>query len=496
MSFPLGPRRRGALWLFALLLTLLSAWLPAGAQPDPGAPPQAAHAAAPDSPTRTPPAGHRALTSDPSHGVQAEDESAGHGGQINQLLLALILILIGAKLGGELFERIGQPAVLGEILVGMLLGNLGQVGFHGLDFLRTNEAILALSELGVILLLFEVGLESNVQEMRRVGVSSLLVATLGVVAPGLLGWGAARLFLPQESVWTHVFIGATLCATSVGITARVLKDLGQLHRPESKIVLGAAVLDDVMGLVVLAVVQGLIRAAAGGGALAPFDIGLIVVKALAFLVGAIVIGGFLSPHLFRFASYLNVRHMLLVTSLGFCFLLARLASAIELAPIVGAFAAGLILDPVHYQDFRDRGEHSLEELIHPISGFLVPVFFVVTGTHVDLRAAANPGVLGFAAVLTVVAVLGKQLCALGVVERGLNRLAVGLGMIPRGEVGLIFANIGLSLQVLAADGTMRPVVSPSVFSAVVIVVMVTTLVTPPLLKWSMTSGKPTPGPAA
>lgn len=416
----------------------------------------------------------------PEHGGAAHGED--HTAAFNGLLVALLIILIGAKLGGELMERLGQPAVLGEILTGILLGNLALAGFHSLDYLRTNEPLIALSELGVILLLFEVGLESNIHEMRRVGLSSLVVATLGVVTPFALGWGVARFFLPTEGWQVHVFIGATLCATSVGITARVLKDLGQLQRPESRIVLGAAVIDDVMGLVILAVVGGLITASTGGAPLGFGGILLIVFKALGFLVGAIVLGGFLSPRLFRLASFLTVRHMLLVTSLGFCFLLARLAAEIGLAPIVGAFAAGLILDPVHYRDFTDQGEHKIEELIHPISGFLVPIFFVVTGMKVDLRALSDFSVLGFAAALTVVAILGKQACAAGVLEPGLNRMAVGIGMIPRGEVGLIFANIGLGLHVLAADGRAVPVVSPSTFSAVVIMVMVTTLVTPPLLK--------------
>lgn len=404
---------------------------------------------------------------------------------LSNLLVGLTVILVGAKLGGELFERIGQPAVLGEILVGILLGNLGLVGFHGLDFLRGSVPLLALSELGVIVLLFEVGLESNIAEMRRVGLSSLLVASLGVGAPMLLGCGVGWLLLPGQSPLVWLFLGATLCATSVGITARVLRDLGQVQRPEAKIVLGAAVIDDVLGLVVLAVVSGVITAAGQGGSLSLVEIGLIVLRAVGFLVGALVIGSFLSPRLFRLAGYLNVRHMLLVTSFGFCLMLAWLAAEIGLAPIVGAFAAGLILDPIHYQDFRDRGEHTVEELIHPIGGLLVPVFFVMTGMNVDLRAMGDLSVLGLAAALTAAAILGKQVCALGVLERGLDRLSVGLGMIPRGEVGLIFANVGRGL---ALGG--EPVISPGIFSAVVVMVIVTTLITPPLLKWSLSRRTP------
>ncbi|HTE19988.1 MAG TPA: cation:proton antiporter [Armatimonadota bacterium] len=469
-------RSRGLLLGILLGLFLAHLWAPASGQPPAPMPPptnQAPHAA---------PASGAAPAQALPTGAHA---STDHGTMVKDLLVGLLIILVGAKLGGALFERVGQPAVLGEILVGIFLGNLGLIRFGGLDFLRGNTALIALSELGVILLLFEVGLESNIHEMRRVGLSSFIVAVLGVVTPAALGWAVGRLFLPHENPLVHVFIGATLCATSVGITARVLRDLGQLQRPEARIVLGAAVLDDVMGLVVLAVVSGIIRAAAGGGALSVESILLIVVKAVAFLVGAIALGTFFSPRLFRMASFLNVQHMLLVTSLGLCFLLARIAAEIELAPIVGAFAAGLILDPVHYQDFQDRGEHTIEELIHPISGFLVPVFFVVTGMSVDLRALADPNILGFAGVLTLMAILGKQACSLGVTERGLDRLSVGIGMIPRGEVGLIFANIGLGLRIIEPDGQSRSVVSASTFSAVVFMVMVTTLITPPLLKWSL-----------
>lgn len=454
-------------------LLLVHAWLPVQAQ-DHATPAAPAVTAPTEAPT----------------GEHAEE--GGHGALINQLLIGLVLILVGAKLGGALFERAGQPAVLGEILFGILLGNLGLLGYQGLEFLRHNQAVVALSELGVIILLFEVGLESNIHEMRRVGASSLLVAVLGVVAPFGLGWATARWFLPHEPWQVHTFVGATLCATSVGITARVLRDLGQLQRPESRIVLGAAVIDDVMGLVILAVVSGLIKASSGGAPLSALGIGLIVFQSLGFLVGAILIGGFLSPRLFRAAGALRMQHMLLVTSLSLCFGLAWLAAQIGLAPIVGAFAAGLILDPVHYKD-SNLGEHTVEELVHPIAAFLIPVFFVVTGMSVDLSALGNVSVLGFAAVLTLVAIIGKQACYFGVIGQGLNRMAVGIGMIPRGEVGLIFANIGLSLHVMGEGGKMESVVSNSTFSAVVIMVMVTTLVTPPLLKWSL---QRTPAPAS
>jgi Kef-type K+ transport system membrane component KefB len=419
---------------------------------------------------------------EPSAG--ASESGAGDESPVSLVLVSLVVILLAAKFGGALMERFRQPAVLGELIFGVFLGNLSLVGFHGLDYLKSNEAIIILAEIGVIFLLFEVGLESNIKAMLEVGLSSFLVALVGVILPMLLGWGVGAWFLPQAGTLVHVFIGAMLCATSVGITARVLKDLGKTTAKESRIILGAAVIDDVMGLVILAAVSGVIKAAGRGGAsISVFDIGFIVLKAVAFLVVALWIGSRLSPRMFSLASKLNVHGMLLATSLCFCFLLSYLANRIELAPIVGALAAGLILDPVHYRDFHERGEHSIEELLRPISSFLVPVFFVLMGVRIDLRTFADSSILGFALILTVVAILGKQACALAVVERGLDRLSVGIGMIPRGEVGLIFASIGVSLTLQGS-----PVISSSTYSAVVIMVILTTLVTPPLLKISLARG--------
>jgi Kef-type K+ transport system membrane component KefB len=281
-----------------------------------------------------------------------------------------------------------------------------------------------------------------------------------------------------------VFIGATLCATSVGITARVLADLGKINTREARIILGAAVIDDVLALVVLAVVSGTIQAANTGGTLDALDAFVLVGKALAFLVGAVVVGGWLSPRLFRLATRLQIRGLLLALSLGFCFLLAWLADRIGLATIVGAFAAGLILDEVHFRELREREKHSLEELLHPIAGFLVPVFFVLMGAQVDVSSFGRGDVLGFAALLSVGAVIGKMICAAGVLERGLDRVSVAVGMVPRGEVGLIFAGIGAQLVL---NG--RPVIDPPVFAAVVVMVIVTTLVTPPALKVVLARGE-------
>lgn len=398
---------------------------------------------------------------------------------IPTLLLSLAVIIMAAKFGGHIAAKLGQPPVLGELLAGVVMGNLALVGFRGFEYLKTNEPVDMLARLGVILLLFQVGLEATVAQMMRVGLSSLLVATLGITGPFFLGWAVGAWLLPSESIYAHIFLGATLTATSVGITARVLKDLGRSQSDEARIILGAAVIDDVQGLVILAVVTGIMAAANSGIGMSYGGVALVLVKATVFLFGSLALGVYLSPRLFALASKLEASHVLLGVGLTWCFVLAWAANAIGLAPIVGAFAAGLILEDLHYRDFTARGERTLHDLIDPIASFLVPVFFVLMGIRTDLSVFAQPGVLGLAAALTAAAIVGKQLCAFGVLGKGLDRLSVGIGMIPRGEVGLIFANIGLTLVVMG-----QRVVDQSVFSAVVVMVITTTVITPPALKWS------------
>jgi Kef-type K+ transport system membrane component KefB len=396
-----------------------------------------------------------------------------------RVVIALAVVLAAAVLGGDLAVRLGQPAVLGELVAGVLLGNVGLFGPQGFAFIAHDPTVDILSRIGVLILLFQVGLEATVPGMLKVGGASLLVAVLGVVAPFGLGWLAGVWLLPNESEYIHAFLGATLCATSVGITARVLKDLGRSQSLEARIILGAAVIDDVLGLVILAVVTGVIAAAGAGTSVSVIAVGVIVVKAVGFLAAAIVVGRWFSPRLLGWASRLKSRGVLLVVALAFCFLLSWLAFLIGLAAIVGAFAAGLVIEGSHEAPFTERGEHRLEELVAPLGGFLVPVFFVLMGMRTDLRAFAAPGVLGLAAALTVAAIAGKQVCALGT-GKGVDRLSVGIGMIPRGEVGLIFANIGLGLTI----GGVR-VVSEAAYSALVVMVIVTTMITPPALAWSL-----------
>jgi Kef-type K+ transport system membrane component KefB len=396
------------------------------------------------------------------------------------LPVAIASILVAAKLGGDLAERMKQPAVLGELLFGVVLGNLELAGFGWFREAAGDVAVQGLASLGAILLLFEVGLESTVDDMRRVGGRASLVATLGVIAPWLLGFGVARLMLPDRGFEVGMFVGAALTATSVGITARVLRDLGRSQTREARIILGAAVIDDVLGLVILAAVTSLVRAADAGTALSVGSLGLILLKAIGFLAAALWLGQALVPRLFSGAARLRGQGVLLATALAFCFGLAWAASALGLAGIVGAYAAGLILDKVHYRTFTERGEHHVEELLKPLTQVLVPIFFVVMGMQVELRALAQPGIPALAALLIVAAVLGKQACAAGALGDRLDALSVGIGMIPRGEVGLIFASIGLTLTIGG-----RPVVDASLYAALVAMVLATTVMTPPLLAWSM-----------
>jgi Kef-type K+ transport system membrane component KefB len=404
----------------------------------------------------------------------------GHGRDaVPTVLLALALIIVCAKLAGELMERLGQPAVLGELVVGVLAGNAALLGGPDLSVLATGETLTVLAELGAVLLLFHVGLESTPKEMLAVGGRATLVAVAGVVAPMLLGFGVGRLARPDQPWMLHAFLGAMLAATSVGITARVLKDAGALRAPFARIILGAAVIDDVLGLVVLAVVSGIITAAASGAALSAAAVAAIVAKALVFLAGALVIGSLVSPRLFRGALALRSRGVVLSLSLALCFVLSYLALRAGLAPIVGAFAAGLVLEDVHFEGLRNRGEPPLHESLEPLIALLVPVFFVRMGMLVDLRSFASGSVIGFAALLTMAAILGKLACG-AVAPRGVSRLTLGLGMMPRGEVGLIFAGIGSQL-VLAG----RPVVDAGAYAAAVFMVVATTVLTPPLLLWSI-----------
>lgn len=406
------------------------------------------------------------------------------GGFDAQVLLAIGGLLVAAKVGGDLFGRIGMPPVLGELTAGIVVGNsLHLITTHtsyDASLVVSDPNLAFLGELGVILLLFQVGLESNLGQMAKVGIAAFVVAVVGVILPMGLGYGLHAMIVPDATWHTHLFIGAVLTATSVGITARVFKDLGKIDSPTGRVVLGAAVIDDVLGLIVLAVVSGVVASAGTGGSLDAVAVLVIIGKALGFLAVAIVAGHPVSKRLYRAASFLDVHGVLLATSLAFCLIVAWAAQAVGLAPIVGAFAAGLVLDEVVFHDHLAKGDRPLESQLEPVGQLLTPLFFVLTGARVDLSVLGDTSALGLAAALTVAAIVGKQACALVAFGPGVHRLSVGFGMIPRGEVGLIFAATGANL-LLAGE----PVISRSTYAAVVLMVMVTTLVTPPLLAWSL-----------
>jgi Kef-type K+ transport system membrane component KefB len=385
--------------------------------------------------------------------------------------LGLALVLVAAKLGGHVATRLGQPPVLGELLAGTLLGNAGVAFLHGLG---TDASIDMLARLGALVLLFEAGLESTVNEVVAVGPGAARVAVLGSVTTFFLGSCAGLALMRGRAA--AVFLGASLTATSVGITARVFKDLSKTRSEEARTILCAAILDDIIGLVVLAIVSAWLTSSAAPQT--PASWAWLVVKPLAFLLVAMVVGVRLTPRLFARTAALRTHGALLAIGLAFCFSLSWAADAIGLAPIVGAFAAGLVLEDSHSAQFVARGERSLIQLVEPVSSFLVPVFFVVMGARADMRALFQPAALLLAASLTAAAVLGKLGCGFGA-ARGVDRVVVGFGMMPRGEVSLIFASLGATLHVAGA-----PILDPTAYSALVATVIFTTVLTPVALRWA------------
>lgn len=409
------------------------------------------------------------------------------------IFLWLAIMLLAAKLS-SFIEKWGFPTVLGELIVGIILGSLGYLGFHDLEPIKTNGVINFLSQLGVVVLLFQIGLESNIQQMKKIGGKALAVAITGVVATFALVYITIPLLLPDASSLARLFLAGTFTSTSVGISARVFRDLGQLKSSAAQLVLGAAVMDDIIGLIILAVLSAMVTT----GSVNPIETGLIFGKAVGFLIASIIVGQIIAPYLTKGLSKVHTgtgMKLTLAISLGLIF--AYLAQEIDLAPIIGAFAAGLILDPVHFKHFAEgsviadikekcqdltevdrakieatlqhHAEHHVEEIIEPLSIFLVPLFFVLTGMNVDLATLAKPEILLTAFGFVVVAILGKL--AAGLMASGVRKSVVGWGMVPRGEVQLIFASMGLGLGVITSD----------VYTIVVIVVVATTLLTPIVL---------------
>ena len=372
-----------------------------------------------------------------------------------RVLLDILILLVAAKAAAEVAERVNLPAVLGEIVAGIAIGP------SALGWVHPNEVLHVLAELGVILLLVQVGMETDIRELGRVGRTSLAVAVVGVVLPFALGWGTSSAL--GHGGMQAVFIGAALTATSVGITARVFGDLRALAMTESRIVLGAAVADDVFGLIILTVVA---RAATDGSV----DVnGLLILigGAIAFLAAAGAASVIGAPRVFA-AIHRRARSSgtLLALALAFALGIAELATLAKLAPIIGAFLAGIALGR------SAQGERIGHELA-PLGHIFVPVFFLSIGLEADLAALAKPSVIALALALTAVGVIGKVVAGWAARESSLDRLLIGLGMIPRGEVGLIFASIGRATGVLDGD----------LYAAIILVVLLTTIATPPLLRW-------------
>ena len=391
-------------------------------------------------------------------------------------LMVLAFAWLVAKLAGELFQRLRLPVVAGELAAGLLLAALHR-RYPFVPDLGASEGAGVLANLGVVVLMFAVGLESTVPQMMRVGLPSFRVALLGVVAPMAMGLLGAWVLLPAGTPFAvDLFIGACLCATSIGISAQVLREQGASDSLEGRVIVGAAVIDDVLGLLVLTLVSG-IATAGVGGTLPWGDLVRTFAWALGFLLLALTLGRFLTPRLFGLASRMRSESLLLPLGLAFAFLLAWLGNLAGLATIVGAYAAGLILEPAHLVDLEHRERHSLEELIHPLVAVMSPLFFLLMGAKVDPAALAQPRTLGFAALLALLGLLGKWVAGYGA-GHGLRASVIGWGMVPRGEVGLIFVAAGAQLQV---DG--HALLSPEVQAGVVGALLLTTIVGPMGLSW-------------
>ncbi len=410
------------------------------------------------------------------------------------VLLSLVVIYLASKIGGEVCDRINLPPVLGELVGGVVVGvsvchflvfpasvasgtTAPLTAFLQLTtgaspevaiaaFEEYSEVISVLAELGVVILLFEIGLQSDLQELIRVGPQAAAVAVIGVIAPFVAGTFGLNLLFGVPIV-PAIFAGAALTATSIGITAKVLAEIQRLNSKEGQIIIGAAVLDDILGIIILAVVASLAKT----GEVEVTNVLYLIVSSAVFLIGAIVLGRLLSPLFVTLVAKLNTRGQLLLSSLVFAFTLSYVATAIHLEAILGAFAAGLVLAETEKQQ-------ELESQIIPIADMLVPIFFVTVGAKTDLgvlnpAVASNREGLAMALFLVVVAILGKVVTGLAVFgQPQINRLAIGVGMIPRGEVGLVFAGVG------SASG----VLSEPLEAAIVVMVILTTFLAPPLLR--------------
>jgi Kef-type K+ transport system membrane component KefB len=384
--------------------------------------------------------------------------------QVAHLLGVLAFLLLAARVAGHAATRIALPAVLGELFLGIALGPR-MLNREGENFVWSF-----LGELGVLLLLFDVGLETRLGELRKVGKQSFAVAVLGIALTILLVSGVTGAFGVVQGASACLYLGAALAATSVGLTARVLRDLGQSHSREAKIILGAAVIDDILSLVVLALITALAKASLTEASL--FAVALTFLKAVSFLVLAVLVGRYLLHRLFRWTAGILGQGAVLTTGLGVCLAYSWAAHAFGLAPAVGAFFAGLMIQPETYAPLRAATEGLLETHLESLSLVLVPLFFVLTGMKVDLSALASGPAFFFVVALAAAAVAGKVAAGLGA-GSGVRRLMVGVGMVPRGEVGLIFAAFGAGITV---NG--HALLPPAAFASVVAALAITAVVSP------------------
>ncbi|MGN2250353.1 cation:proton antiporter [Frateuria sp. GZRe14] len=379
----------------------------------------------------------------------------------SDILLTLFLVFVAAQIGAEIAQRLRLPGVVGEIAAGCVIGP-SLLGWISPDQILPGTPLDVLAEIGVVLLLFSVGLETRLDDLKKVGKVAFLVGLLGVLVPFAMG-----------GVWAHgsgfpwgksLFIAAAFVATSAGITARVLQELGALQRVESKVILGAAVIDDILAMLLLGVVVSL----QGGQGFEPVK--LLVV--LGSAVGFIVLVGLGGARVMRWNSgWLEKPHSAhspLAIVLAICLGLAWLSTLLGLAAIIGAFLAGMIASETHQQ-------HTLEKQTQPLLALLTPFFFVITGSKIDLAQLASAEAMGMLAIVTVIAIVSKLVGGwLGSLALGRRAATiVGFGMVPRGEVGVVVASLGLAAGVF----------SDRIYAVIVAMSLLTAMVTPPVLAW-------------
>ena len=449
----------------------------------------------------------------------AEGAEAAEHDPVATVLLWVTLIFSFAILGRYLAKRLHQPGVLGELLMGVLLGNVcyyfgmpliivlregaavfniiadllggssllkavhnsipnehyaSQVmsalsGSHGIELIKTGYVLDMFSRFGVIFLLFMVGLESSVEDLKHTGRESVQVALIGIILPVLLGFGVALLLMPDASFDSNLFVAATLSATSIGITARVLSEMKKLRTREARTILGAAMLDDILGLIILAVVSSIVI----NGQVELMMIAQVIISTILFFAGALILGPKVLRKLVSCMGFLEMWEAKLFISFIFVMALSWLATVVQLASIIGAFAAGMIINDSYFESTDKSRQHILKikDLISPFEFILAPLFFMLIGIQVKLESFLDWHVLFMASGLIIAAIIGKLLSGFGG-HRKDDRLLIGIGMLPRGEVGLVFASIGRTLGVM----------SDQLFSAIILMVLVTSVIVPPLLK--------------